>query len=83
MKSIDPEFLTLGRNILSSQHGSIGGGFITIRLDLHTTYTQREREGYTMEEKQEGDEVKKNTIMPLKPMPFNHSSFPTSERERD
>jgi hypothetical protein len=37
VKSIDTEFLTLGSNILSSQHGGIRRRFITIGLDLHTT----------------------------------------------
>lgn len=33
----DAELLAAGRNVLSSQHGSVGRGLITIGLDLHTT----------------------------------------------
>jgi hypothetical protein len=37
VESVDTEFLALGSNILSSQHGGVRGRFITISLDLHTT----------------------------------------------
>jgi hypothetical protein len=37
VESVDTEFLALGSNILSSQHGGVRRRFITISLDLHTT----------------------------------------------
>jgi hypothetical protein len=45
VESVDTEFLTLGGNLLSGQHGSIRRRFITISLDLHTTSDTRD--GFT------------------------------------
>jgi hypothetical protein len=42
VESIDTEFLTLGSNLLSGQHGSVGRRFITISLNLHTTSDTRD-----------------------------------------
>jgi len=33
----DAELLAAGSDVLGSQHGSVGGGLVTIGLDLHTT----------------------------------------------
>jgi len=33
----DAKLLAAGRNILSSQHGSVGRRLVTVGLDLHTT----------------------------------------------
>lgn len=33
----DAELLAAGGDVLGSQHGSVGGGLITVGLDLHTT----------------------------------------------
>jgi hypothetical protein len=35
VQSIDAQFLAASSNILSSQHGSVWGGLVTIGLDLH------------------------------------------------
>lgn len=37
MEGIDAELLAAGSDVLSSQHGSVGGGLVTVSLDLHTT----------------------------------------------
>ena len=37
MQSVDPQLLAAGSDVLGSQHGSIGGGLVTVSLDLHTT----------------------------------------------
>ena len=37
VEGVDAELLALGSDILGSQHGSVGGGLITISLHLHTT----------------------------------------------
>lgn len=37
MKSVDAKLLAAGSDVLGSQHGSVGGGLVTIGLDLHTT----------------------------------------------
>lgn len=37
MKGIDAEFLAASSDILGSQHGGVGGGLVTVSLDLHTT----------------------------------------------
>lgn len=37
MKSVDAKLLAAGSDVLSSQHGSVGGGLVAIGLDLHTT----------------------------------------------
>ncbi len=37
VKSVDAELLAAGGDVLGSQHGSVGGGFVTVGLDLHTT----------------------------------------------
>ena len=37
MQSVDAEFLAAGGNVLGSQHGGVGGGLVTVSLDLHTT----------------------------------------------
>jgi hypothetical protein len=42
VQSVDTEFLTLGSNLLSSQHGSVRRRLITISLDLHTTSDTRD-----------------------------------------
>lgn len=33
----DAQLLAAGGDVLSSQHGSVGGGLVTVSLDLHTT----------------------------------------------
>lgn len=33
----DAELLALGSHVLGRQHGSVGGGLVTVSLDLHTT----------------------------------------------
>jgi hypothetical protein len=42
VESVDTEFLTLGSNLLGSQHGSVRRRLITISLDLHTTSDTRD-----------------------------------------
>ena len=37
MQSVDVQLLALGGDVLGSQHGSVGGGLITVGLDLHAT----------------------------------------------
>lgn len=37
MKSVDAKLLAAGSDVLSSQHGSVGGGLVTVGLDLHAT----------------------------------------------
>lgn len=37
MKSGDAQLLASGSDVLSSQHGSVWGGLVTVGLDLHTT----------------------------------------------
>lgn len=37
VEGVDAELLASGSDVLSSQHGSVGGGLVTIGLDLHTT----------------------------------------------
>jgi hypothetical protein len=37
VKSVDTKLLAANSDVLSSQHGSVGGGLITIGFDLHTT----------------------------------------------
>jgi len=37
VKSVDAKLLAAGSDVLGSQHGSVGGGLVTIGLDLHTT----------------------------------------------
>lgn len=37
MQSSDAELLAASSDVLGSQHGSVGGGFVTVGLDLHTT----------------------------------------------
>ena len=37
VKSVDAKLLAAGSDVLSSQHGSVGGGLVAIGLDLHTT----------------------------------------------
>lgn len=37
VEGVDAELLALGSDVLGSQHGSVGGGLITISLHLHTT----------------------------------------------
>lgn len=37
MQSVDAELLAAGSDVLSSQHGGVGGGLVTVSLDLHTT----------------------------------------------
>lgn len=37
VKSVDAELLAAGGDVLGSQHGSVGGGLVTVGLDLHTT----------------------------------------------
>lgn len=37
MEGVDAKLLAAGSDVLSSQHGSVGGGLVTIGLDLHTT----------------------------------------------
>jgi hypothetical protein len=48
VKSVDTEFLTLGSNLLGSQHSSIRRRLITISLNLHTT--SNTRDGFTTRE---------------------------------
>jgi hypothetical protein len=48
VESVDTEFLTLGSNLLSSQHSSIRRRLITISLNLHTT--SNTRDGFTTRE---------------------------------
>lgn len=37
MEGSDAELLAAGSDVLGSQHGSVGGGLVTVGLDLHTT----------------------------------------------
>ena len=37
VESVDAKLLATSSNILSSQHGSVGGGLVTVGLDLHAT----------------------------------------------
>lgn len=37
VQSVDAELLAAGGDVLGSQHGSVGGGLVTVSLDLHTT----------------------------------------------
>jgi hypothetical protein len=37
VKSVDAKLLAAGSDVLGSQHGSVGGGLVTVGLDLHTT----------------------------------------------
>lgn len=37
MESGDAELLAAGGDVLGSQHGGVGGGLVTVGLDLHTT----------------------------------------------
>ena len=36
VEGIDAELLAAGGDVLGSQHGSVGGGLVTVGLDLHT-----------------------------------------------
>lgn len=36
VKGVDAQILASSSNVLSSQHGSVRGGFVTVSLDLHT-----------------------------------------------
>lgn len=37
VKGVDAQLLASRSDVLSSQHGSVGGGLVTVGLDLHTT----------------------------------------------
>lgn len=37
MQSVDAELLAAGGDVLGSQHGGVGGGLVTVGLDLHST----------------------------------------------
>lgn len=37
MQGSDAELLAAGSDVLGSQHGSVGGGLVTVGLDLHST----------------------------------------------
>ena len=37
VQSVDAKLLATGGDVLGSQHGSVGGGLVTVSLDLHTT----------------------------------------------
>lgn len=37
VQSVDAELLAAGGDVLGSQHGSVGGGLVTVSLDLHST----------------------------------------------
>lgn len=37
VQSGDAELLAAGSDVLGSQHGSVGGGLVTVSLDLHAT----------------------------------------------
>lgn len=37
MQGSDAELLAAGGDVLGSQHGGVGGGLVTVGLDLHTT----------------------------------------------
>ena len=37
VKTVNPKLLAAGSDVLGSQHGSIGGGLVTVGLDLHAT----------------------------------------------
>jgi hypothetical protein len=37
VQAVDAELLAAGGDVLGSQHGSVGGGLVTIGLDLHAT----------------------------------------------
>jgi hypothetical protein len=39
----DAELLAAGSDILSGQHGSVGGGLVTVGLDLHATGNTAQR----------------------------------------
>ena len=43
MESSDTDFTATSGNILSSQHGSVGGRLVTIGLDLHAAGDARDR----------------------------------------
>ena len=37
VQSVDAELLATGGDVLGSQHGGVGGGLVTVGLDLHAT----------------------------------------------
>jgi hypothetical protein len=37
VESVDSQFLASSSNVLSSQHGSVWGGLVTVCLDLHAS----------------------------------------------
>lgn len=37
VQSVDAELLAAGGDVLGSQHGGVGGGLVTVGLDLHAT----------------------------------------------
>ena len=37
VQSSDAQLLAAGRDVLRSQHGGVGGGLVTVGLDLHAT----------------------------------------------
>ena len=37
VQGVDAELLAAGGNVLGGQHGGVGGGLVTVSLDLHTT----------------------------------------------
>lgn len=37
MECVDAELLAAGGDVLSCQHGGVGGGLVTVGLDLHST----------------------------------------------
>lgn len=37
VQSVDAKLLAAGGDVLGSQHGSVGGGLVTVGLDLHAT----------------------------------------------
>ena len=37
VEGVDAELLAAGGDVLGGQHGGVGGGLVTVSLDLHTT----------------------------------------------
>ena len=50
VQGVDAELLAAGCDVLSSQHGSVGGGLVTVGLDLHAT--SNTGDGFTTAENQ-------------------------------
>lgn len=66
VKSVDAKLLAAGSDVLGSQHGSVGGGLVTVGLDLHTTSNT-------------GDSLTATGITQVSLIdPYNYMTFPSS-----